>query len=205
MRLLGIGIVMSVAGCASTGVDRAQATVDGLKRLETRLAAGEEKLDAAEKAARSLIVNPQDDLVPQYDAYVEAVAAVADEEASTRGAHDGMQSSALDYFEQWEADESEIAAGELKARSAQRRMSLKGEFKTLGSLMRERNQAVDALMAGLRDLERYLANNLSRAGLESVKDMPDKTAERVKTVKAKNAALVKELARVGKQISPAVN
>jgi hypothetical protein len=201
---LAIGAVMLAPSLGSAQESSAspQAKLAGATkdiRLET--VNTRDQLKAAVDALSALTKQKSGDLRPAYDTFVAEVKkthAAADWTAARAGS---MDSASKDYFEAWQTEVSGIAKESLR-KTAQRRLDdvRKSYDKVIASL-RQATVAFKPFLSDLDDVQKALANDVTAAGVKSVRGPANDAAGGEKKVRRYINDAIEQLGSMEKALS----
>jgi hypothetical protein len=157
-----LGVFLSLAGCSS-GPDATE-TIDSLGKFGQETARVSDSVESALKSLETLVGTPGEDL-------------------KTHAAD--LQAKGNDFFKAWEADAAETVTPERRAKLAEAYAKIKSES------IKARDE-FDPFLAALKDVKGYLALDLTRKGVESMKDQTAKARIAGTGVKASIAAVVQQ-------------
>lgn len=191
-------------GCATPkkGYDRAEIASRRLADVRTEVAALKTDVSAAVTALNDLVNNPAADLRPQFRKFSGAVDAVDARANRARDRAVDLRAKRDDYIKNWQAEVNALQNQELRDRAKQRMGEVQASFAALTERGDAVRQTLPAFQSELKDLRRYLANDLTSTGLSSVGGMVSRTQNEEKNVQAALDALIAELDRVSTEVSP---
>jgi hypothetical protein len=164
--LTSFGLLVLV-GCQSTTTELPPQTTDQLVGLRNQLFTAKAQVQGASSAARDLVEQPRQDLVPQVEMLKKQVTALNDTRAQTRAQGEAFQQSASDYFAKW--DQSIQGMSEETEWAGKRRVALaKESLAQLEQQTKEVRARVAPFMTSLNEATKYLSTDTTRAGLNVV-------------------------------------
>jgi hypothetical protein len=114
-----------------------------------------------------------------------------------------MQEKGQAYFTQWEAELAQVANPEIRALAEQRKAKLRESFDNVKKYTEPLKAQFDPWMSNLKDLDKYLGNDLTIAGVEAAKPLFTKTQEEGIEVQKSMDGLMAELNTIAATITPA--
>lgn len=178
-----LGAFLSLGGCSS-GPDATE-TIDSLGKFGQETARISDGIDGALKSLDALVGTPGEDLKTPYQAYAKSVDAL-DEQAKIVKAHAAdLQAKGDDFFRAWEADSAETVTPERRAKLAEAYAKIKRES------IKARD-GFEPFLAVLKDVKGYLALDLTRKGVDSMKELTGKARTTGAEVRAGIAAIVQQ-------------
>ena len=133
----------------------------------------------------------------------KSVAKLDSTAAKARKRSQEMKEQGKAYFAQWEKQMAEVKNPEIQNLALARRAKLQEAFDAIAKVAEPLKSQFDPWMSDLKDLERYLANDLTIAGVDAAKTLIAKTQDEGRHVQKSMDALVAELNTVAATITPA--
>jgi hypothetical protein len=200
--LVVVAVLGMLGGCASSPRDRSEAALDGLTTVRTEMEKGLAQLDRTVLALDDLATNPQADLTKQYQHFVKQVDALDDAAEKARSRNQSLQTRAQAYFESWKKDTEGMKSEALRGVSAERAATARASFDRMVAEVQRGKEAFVPLMDELRDIEVYLANDLTPGGMTAVRPIVDAAKGHAATVKETLTKVMADLARVESELAP---
>lgn len=202
--VVGLTFLILAAGCSSTpqGQKRSAKTIDTLAKVQTEMQKGIGQVDASLAALENLASNPQGDLAGAYKNYrkqVDTLEAMAKKVASR---NQSMRARAKEYFAAWEKDSAQIKSDSIRKVSAARNIAAKASFDKMVAEVAKGKEAFTPLMEELRDIELYLSNDLTTAGVRACKPLAEQAVADGGAVKIALQNVMAELARIKAELTP---
>lgn len=209
-RRLHIHVVACVAaitlavGCSSApqGRQRSTKTVDTLAKVQAEMEKGVAQIDVTLASLQHLVSKPQGDLAVAYKDYHKQVGrldAVARDVASR---DQSLRAHAQQYFASWEKENAQIKSAPIRSLSAERRAAAQASFDRMVAKVAEGNAAFTPMMEEFRDIDLYLSNDLTPAGVAAVKPITVKAVADATKVKEALRGATAELSRIQAELSP---
>jgi len=178
-----LGAFLSLAGCSS-GPDATE-TIDSLGKFGQETARISDSVESSLKALEALVGTTGEDLKTPYQAYAKSVDAL-DEQGKVVKTHAAdLQAKGNDFFKAWEADAAETVTPERRAKLAEAYAKIKSDS------IKAREE-FEPFLAALKDVKGYLALDLTRKGVDSMKDQTGKARTAGAGVKSSIAAVVQQ-------------
>jgi hypothetical protein len=113
-----------VAGCASTGSDKAASTASSLNKASTTIAKGNTQIDQVLADLIDLVNNPKPDMRDQYKEFCSSVdkLGATSKDVSEQAAE--MKTWGAAYFAQWDKDSASLQNEGLRNRSEARKQEV---------------------------------------------------------------------------------
>ena len=193
-----------MTGCGSTaGYKQADKTGAGIAGFRDEIVKGKAAIDNAVEAlglvASSATTDPRGPF-EQYSKSVSVLESVAIK-AGKRSAD--MKAQGQAYFKQWETEMAQVSNPEIRKLAEGRKAKLQGSFDSIRKFSEPLKAQFDPWMSNLKDLQKYLANDLTIAGVDAAKGLFAKTrAEGVEVQKSMDG-LIAELNTIAATLTPA--
>ena len=165
---------------------------------------GKKAVDATVKSlgdvAASATTNPR----KAFEAYTKSVANLESTAAKVTKRSKDMQEQGKAYFAQWEKQLAEVSNPEIKKLAAERKAKLQETFASIKTAAEPLKAQYAPWMADLKDLQKYLSNDLTIAGVDAAKGVFAKTRAHGAEVQKSMDTLVAELNTVAATLTAAV-
>ena len=191
-------------GCGSTaGYKQADKTGAGIAEFREEIMKGKKAIDDTMKALDQIAASATTDPRKAFEQYSKNVANLESAAAKARKRSQDMKDQGKAYFAQWEKEMTEVKNEEIRNLAVTRKAKLQETFDSIKKVAEPLRGQFDPWMSDLKDLQKYLANDLTIAGVDAAKSLFAKTrAEGVEVQKSMDA-LVAELNTVAATITPA--
>lgn len=196
--LLLAGSSASAAGyklADKVGVDIAEfrdEIVDIKKAVDTTMA-------ALDKIVTQATVDPRK-AFKTFDASVPKIDSAA-AKAKKRG--DDMRARGKQYFEKWEKDMAGVNDPEIRKLAEERKAKLQATFANIKTSVEPARDQFTAWLADLKDLQKYLSQDLTISGIDAAKDLIAKSKKQGMEVQLMIDKVIAELNTVVATITPA--
>ena len=186
-------VALAVAGCSSNkGPERTAKAVESFKDTRKHLADASKQVGATNDSLRKLS-SGTGDLRPLFDKYAANVKRTQDMADGARKRADEMRARTDAYTKQWQKELSAITDEQLRTQSQQRVAAAEADFAKVRSAAAEVKAAYQPYKQGLNDVQQFLANDLTAAGVQSVRTKADDTVRRGETLQQRIVDLEREL------------
>lgn len=193
------------AGCGTTsGYKQADKTGEGIAEFREEIVNGKKAIDDTMKSLDAVAVSATTDPRKAFEQYSKNVAKLESAAAKARKRSQDMKDQGKAYFAQWEKQLAEVQNAEIRNLAAQRKAKLQETFDSIKKVAEPLKAQFDPWMSNLKDLEKYLANDLTIAGVDAAKGLFAKTKAGGLDVQKSLDALLAELNTVSATITPAV-
>ncbi len=165
------GAIFYLTGCATIGMDRATKVTDIMQELENDYQQATLQIDATNASLASLIRPGQQDPQQAYKDYTKEVNKMETLGQRLNKHTEEMQNRRDEYFEQWE---SSYANPDIQELSEQRRAELRAAHEKIPVASIGVKGSLQSYLTDTREIQRYLSNDLSPHGIESIKPVAHK-------------------------------
>jgi hypothetical protein len=197
---LALGTGCSMFSKGSSSKPTSAKTVEGLTHMETGVQEAIDQIDATIASMQALGTNP-DFLADAFKKYVKDVDALDSMAKEAAERNQALRAKTQAYFNTWENESMEMKSDAVKSISDERRAAARASFDKMRSEMAKGKAAFTPLMDQLRDIQLYLTNDLTPAGVTACKPIADQAVANSKTVKEALTAMKGDLARVRSELS----
>lgn len=191
----------ALAGCASNGHQKSEATAEGLQNSADRIAKAQTTREATLAALNDLVENPQPDLRPQFKKFVSSLNTWQSQVRDVESKSASMQAKGAAYFEKWDLELAKIQNEDIRKRSVARKEVVAKQFDKIRMAYAEVDKTRRPLMADLIDIQTALNADLTRAGLDAVKPVVKKANKDAEPLGLAAAKLVEEFKILGLAMS----
>jgi hypothetical protein len=193
--------VLAMAGCATTGYQRANKAGTSIAALRQELVFGRQQVTRTLNALNSLVASEMGDLVPKFKAFGREVAQLnkSGNAASRRAAT--MRSKTAAYFEQWGKEIETIGNPQVRAESAKRRSETMRSYQQIEGPARDAAAAYNPLLRDLRDIQSHLKQDLTARGIAGVRGFVSTATQDAAVLQQKIDAVVGELDRIASELN----
>lgn len=192
-----------ITACKSAGYKQADKTGAGIATFRDEIVKCKKAVDgtlaALDKIALSANTNPR----PAYDEYVKQVANLESQSAKVRKTGQEMRTRGQAYFTQWEQQLAQVKDEDIRELATERKAKLQESFDKIREYTEPLKEKFDPWMASLKDLQSYLANDLTIKGISAAKKPFAKAKSQGSDVQKAMDGLVEELNELGATLTPA--
>lgn len=169
LSFVGILAFLSLgSACQSAGNQKADSTAMHMDDLRAAVTSMKEKVNACATSLAGVIEHGAVDPKPHFAQYRKDVAAVEDGLSKAESNLKTMRSEGQTYFAEWEKQGATIQDPDLKKSAEERRARLSKALEFVTTAMDSAKAELHPFVATIKDVETYLSNDLTPAGIESV-------------------------------------
>jgi len=174
--------VSSLAGCKTSGYDRADAAVSSLNDLSTEGIRGQQQINKTIASLERIQATADSDPRPAFDAFKSDLATLQSIAATARSRGNSLRERAKAHYTAWEAELRQISSDELRARGEERLAKARARFEELSKKWQEAGEAYNPFETDLKDLRIALEHDLNPSGIKSHGDLIKKAKKDGDTV-----------------------
>jgi hypothetical protein len=185
------------------GVQRTATAVDGLNAMAQELGSARQAVDDTLASLQELSTAQGDLLVP-FQRFIDLHARVdeADQRLGERG--EDMRNRARDYITNWEVEVYGVEDPNLRQQAETRRSDVRASYGRIADGTRALRDSMQPFRRQLDDLQTFLANDLTQAGVRAAGPSIQRATQAGRQVQQRMDALIAELDRVAGAMTPAV-
>ena len=190
-------------GCATSGYQKADKTGVGIAEFRTELTktklAVDETVKALSQVALTADSNPRD----AFTHFSKSLANLESTSAKAKKRGEDMKAQGQAYFADWEKQMVEVKNQEIKNLAIKQKAKLQETFDSIRKVAAPLKEQFDPWISDLRDLQKYLSNDLSISGINAAKSLFTKTQKEGLEVQKSLDELMAELNTVAATLTPA--
>ncbi len=203
LNLLTLAAVAGFAGCATSGYKQADKTGEGIADFRDAVVNGKKAIDDTMKSLDQVAVSATTDPRKAFEQYSKHVANLESAAIKARKSSQDIKDQGKAYFEQWQKQLAEREESRYPGSGGERKAKLQEAFDSIRQLAEPLKAQFDPWLSDLKDLQKYLANDLTIAGVDAAKPLFAKTQSEGLEVQKSMDALVAELNTIAATITPA--
>ncbi|MBL8860030.1 MAG: DUF2959 family protein [Planctomycetes bacterium] len=202
--LLAVLLAPLTASCAANGYRKAESAAAQMHSLRTNLERMGEDLAAVQTSLQSVLAPTGDGTVIAFQAFERQLADVKQRISSADGDLAGIKRRGESYFESWQKQIARIQDGEIRDEAIRRREALLRSQSELVEAVEAVRPHRTALLTSLEDLRIYFSNDLSAAGVDSVRGSVSRIDQDIVALRSRLSNLAYLIDRTAPGFSPAV-
>ncbi len=182
---------------------KGQKTAADLQTLAREVQQGGKQIGLVMNALNQMMDAPGSDLRKQYSEFVKAAKKMGSIADGARKRRIAIQANRQNYIKAWDAELAKIQNEDIKSRGLERRQEVDAKLQKLASAAAAAAADYRAFEADIVDIQKYLATDLTRAGLEAVKPVAQAADEHAGKLRASLIELETQLKALGVAMSAA--
>ncbi len=201
LTVMGVIALCAMSGCRTTGYDKGDGAAKSLHKAAEQVQAETRQIDFTTAALNDLVNNPAPDLRPQYQRFSKSLDRLIETAEDVESTRVRMEQKTAEYFATWDEQAAAINYGKVREHSEARRAHVTNQFQTVNARYQDAHEVVWALINYYRDIRTALGVDLTRGGLESVKEIARNAHVNADKVEVALGRLSEELARSSADLS----
>jgi hypothetical protein len=199
-----VGAALFLTACGTTkGYKGADKTGAGIAEFRDEITKGKTAIDATMKSLGAVATSATTDPRKAFDQFTKDLAHLESTAEKIRKRAQDMREQGQAYFKQWEQELATVSNPEIRALAEQRKAKLQGTFESIRKYTEPLKAQFDPWMSDLKDLQKYLGQDLTIAGVDAAKSLFTKATNEGFEVQKSMDGLVAELNTVAATITPA--
>ena len=192
----------SFIACQSSG-QQSDSTAMHMDELNAAVAAAKAKINAAAESLAAVVEKGDQDPAPSFEKYKKDVAEVESAAGQSESKLKSLQEQGQAYMAEWEKQAATITDEDLKKTADERRAKLSAAVKEVADAMTAAQAEITPYRAKLKDMETYLKNDLTPAGIKSIKDKSKQISKDAKSINEKLDEVAEALTKNAPQFKTA--
>ena len=192
-----------ITGCKTAGYKQADKTGAGIAEFRDEILNGKKNIDLTMSSLGNIAASANTDPRKAFEQYSKAVANLESSAAKIKKRAQDMRQQGQAYFQQWQQEMAQVSNPEIRKLSEERKAKLQETFDSIRKYTEPLKAQFDPWMADLKDLQKYLGNDLTIAGVDAAKDLFAKTRTDGAEVQKSMDGVVAELNTIAAALTPA--
>jgi hypothetical protein len=192
------------AGCASSGYKKGNKAAESIQSASAGIAALPGHIDQSLSTLNALVANSQADLRPQFKALQSNISKLESAARQVADQRRRVGEETRAFLESWNAELGQIQNPDIKGRSQARKDEVAQQIEAVKRSYSEFDVAFKPFLTDLKDVEKYLSVDLTRAGVASVREPVAKAANDAGPLKASIEKLAADFKTLGTSMSSVV-
>lgn len=193
---------MTISATPRTPVAQAkQATVESLVDTRVALVKAQNDMQTAIASLEEL-TKPATDQRANFQQFRTALANTRDHAAAAQRRAESLRSQRVAYLARWEKEVSELNDPALKSSAQERVQQVRDTFGQITELADQARAAYEPFMTSMTDIEKYLAADLTPAGINNARPSIDNAVAQGKDVFEKLNQLINAVNGLSAHIAP---
>ena len=160
--------VLIAVGCASTGMQRSERATTTMQTVDDDIKLVVVSLDATGVSLAELMKPGQSDVKKAFELYTTNVTKIEKLEKDFAKHAKEMKTRGADYFAEWQKKGNKYENPQIQALSEQRRRELGKIYGKIAENSIGMDEAFKAYVSDVKEIQKYLSNDLTSKGVESI-------------------------------------
>jgi hypothetical protein len=192
------------AAMSVPGVQRTQSAAGGLRAVSDELSATRQTIGDT-LAALQTISTANGDLLEPFQRFITLREQLEQDNTRIGQRAQDMRDRARDYITNWEVEVYGVEDKALREQAEERRNRVRENYGRISDTSRALREAFDPFRRDLKDIETFLANDLTPAGVRAASPSIQRANQNGQEVQHRIDAVIAELQRVASAMTPAVS
>jgi hypothetical protein len=166
--------VISIAGCASTGIERSEKATTTMQTMDGDIKLAVVQLDATGASLNELTRSGQPDVKKTFDLFTDNVSKMESLEKQFAKHADEMKARGKEYFEEWQKEGSKYKNSQIQQLSDQRRAELGEIYGKIAENSIGVKDAFKAYVSDVKEIQIFISNDLTSKGIEAIAPISQK-------------------------------
>ncbi len=166
---------LALSACSSSGYKKADSTASGITETRAQLDLASRQISTTISSMTQLINATPANAEKLFKSFSKNIADLEKQAAKVGKTADDMRARGTAYFTSWEQESALLQNPDLKEQAAKRRQELQSLYGQIDKYMQVAKQTYRPFIQDLRDVERFLSNDLTPAGRAAIRDQAQKT------------------------------
>ena len=178
-----LGTASFLGGCATTGMDRSVKASTSIQDVDNEIRKFIVQIDATAVSLDSVVKAGEPDLKKSFNNYSDHLSKLDSEGNRVLKRLDEMKSHSAEYFGEWEKQGDAFTNPEIRELSEDRRSKLAEIYAQVPKAGAGIKGTYHNYLTNLREIQKYLSNDLTPKGIESITPVANKTVQELDLLK----------------------
>jgi hypothetical protein len=195
--------LFSVADVSAAGYKLADKTGVSIAEFRDEIVNIKKEVDATMVALDKVVTSAATDPRKAFKEFDKSVPRLDDAAKTARKRAEDMKARGQAYFKDWEKEMAAVNNPEIRKLAEERKAKLQGTFDSIKGFMEPARDEFSAWLADLKDLQKYLSNDLTIAGVDAAKELIGKSKTEGQAVQQSMDKVIAELNTIVATLTPA--
>lgn len=177
LLLFSLSTVFVVVACSTTGMQRSEDVQSTMQTVDNDIQSIIVQLDAIGASLNEVTRSGQADRKKAFDLFSDNTAKIKSMEKDFANHADKMEASGKAYFDKWDSDSQQYDNSEIQRRSDERREELAQTYDKIALNNVGVKEAFQTYVSDVNEIERFLSNDLTSEGIDSITTISDKVVD----------------------------
>jgi len=203
LTIATLAAAVIIVGCKTAGYQQADKTGAGIASFRAEIVKCKQAVDSTLTALDQIALSANTNPRPAYENYCKQVANLDAAANRVRSSAQTMKDNGQAYFAQWEEQLSQVKDENIRKLAQNRKAKLQESFDKIRDYTEPLKEQFDPWMSSLKDLQTYLANDLTVNGIAAAKKPFAAAKSNGAKVQKSMDGLVEELNDLAATLTPA--
>ena len=192
-----------IPAAAADGYKLADKTGASMAEFRDEILNVKKEVDETVAALDKVVATATTDPRKAFETFDKAVSAVDGASKKAKKRSEDMKAKGQAYFKDWEKEMSEVNNPEIRKLAEERKAKLQTAFDSIKTFMEPARDQFTTWLTNLKDLQTYLRNDLTIAGIDTAKEQISKAKTNGQAVQQTLDKVIAELNTIVATITPA--
>jgi hypothetical protein len=188
---------------SAAGYKQADKTGESIAEFRDEILNVKKEVDATMVALDKIVATAASDPRKAFKEFDKAVPQIDSAAKKAKKRSEDMKAKGQAYFKQWEKELAEVKNPEIRQLAEERKVKLQGVFDNSKTFMEPARDQFNTCLADLKDLQKFLNNDLSIAGIDAAMELIAKTKTEGQGVQQTLDKVIAELNTIVATLTPA--
>jgi len=204
LAALGVaGLVLASPGARAAGYKLADKVGTDIADFRDEIVDVKKAVDATISALDKIVAQATVDPRKAFKEFDKSVPKIDGEAAKAKKRAEDMKARGKEYFDKWEKDLAGVNDPDIRKLAEERRNKLQATFAKIKTSMEPARDQFNSWLAQLKDLQKYLSQDLTIGGIDAAKELIGKSKKEGVAVQQMLDTVIAELNTVVATITPA--
>src|SRR5882672_6383779 len=201
---LGVaGLLLAGSSASAAGYKLADKVGTDIAEFRDEIVDVKKAVDTTMAALDKIVAQATVDPRKAFKAFDNSVPKIDSAAAKAKKRADDMKERGKQYFDKWEKDLAGVNNPEVRKLAEERKANLQATFGNIKTTMEPARDQFTAWLAPLKDLQKYLSQDLTISGIDAAKELIAKSKQEGMAVQLTLDKVIAELNTVVATITPA--
>lgn len=184
VSVLLFGAAALLGGCATTGMDRSVKTSNSIQEVDDEIGKMVVQLDKTAASLDTLVRPGQPEVKKSFDTYSDNLDKLENEGNRVLKRMEEMKANSKEYFGEWEKQGIAYSNPRIRELSEERRLKLAETYAKVPAAGAGVKVAYLAYLSDLKEIQKYLSNDLTPKGVETIAPVANNTVSDLEALKS---------------------
>jgi hypothetical protein len=195
--------VFTAAPASAAGYKLADKVGASIAEFRDEIVNVKKEVDVTMAALDKIVTTATTDPRKAFREFEKAVPRIDAAAQKAKKRAEDMKAKGQAYFQQWEKELTSVQSMTIRQLADERKSTLQGNFGNIKTVMEPARDQFTGWLANLKDLQKYLSNDLTIGGVDAAKDLIAKTKNEGQSVQQSMDKVIAELNTIVATLTPA--